>query len=497
VPRGGLGIKLGFVSDMAAVLFDLYVRPGRRRIARRAQQHREVMEVRYHRAKAQTTTDTTRFFFDSVGSVRRLNQSDPARIDGACGMYAASATLFGFSGLSFGVAARLLAVARGLVRDDNPRDQVIYQAMRFVHCHLSGDWRDEYRLDRALVEQGLRHGLFWEVCTYLGLGTDGLIRCGRFAEAQEQIEWLGRIAATYGSDFAKSNEDGYRALLLIEQRAPRCRAARRRPLLHEPDREALQPAGARMAGEAPASRRRRARRGRVARGSGAGARGLGRVPVYHRAPYVTARFAYDVESLARAVAAGERGQAAAARRRSARSRRAARRTAARVAAERPEVHGSRVAERGSWERSGARSTRGSAGVPRRPVSDAARARAPARGPGVGARGVAARGAARAFRRRGARASPCDLQRDRPAVGSPATGRRVPGRRDLTDAALTPAWSLERTPWPGARSGASPGRRDAAEDRLVGDERPERPRVHARRPRTASVGGATTTVVSAP
>ena len=45
-----------------------------------------------------------------------MNQTNPARIDDACGMYAGAALLFSFSGLSFGVSRRILGIAETLVR---------------------------------------------------------------------------------------------------------------------------------------------------------------------------------------------------------------------------------------------------------------------------------------------------------------------------------------------------------------------------------------------
>jgi class 3 adenylate cyclase len=337
VPGGRAGMTYHFAGDMAAVLWDLYLRPARRRAAPVSTSHREAMEVRYHRAKAQTTTDTTRFFFDSIGSVRRLNQCDPATIEGACGMYAGSAALFSFSGLSFGVASRLLGVAQALARDGSVRDQVTYRSMRFVHCYLAGDWSDDHRLDPDLVEQGLRHGLLWEVSTYLGICADSQIRRGRFAEARAQIGELARIADTYGSDFAKSNEDGYRALLLIEERALEAariavdryyvsRVEKLLNLLALGWQAKLRLIADDVAGAASSL----AEAERVLAG-------LGHVPVYHRAPYVTARFAFDVRSLADATAAGNVRAQGFARRRCRASRRAAVRSAARVAAERPEL----------------------------------------------------------------------------------------------------------------------------------------------------------------
>ena len=337
VPRGRAGMACHFAGDMAAVLWDLYLRPAMRRAARVSSSRREAMEVRYHRAKAQTTTDTTRFFFDSIASVRRLNQCDPATIEGACGMYAGSAALFSFSGLSFGVASRLLDVARRLARDGSVRDQVTYRSMQFVHSYLAGDWSDDHRLDPDLVEQGLRHGLLWEVSTYLSLCADRQIRRGHFADARAQIDRLARIADAYGSDFAKSNEDGNRALLLIEERAlEAARVAVDRYYVSRVEKlfnllalgwqAKLRLIADDVAGAASSL----AEAERVLAG-------LGRVPAYHRAPYVTARFAFDVRALADALAAGNVRAQGLARRRCRASRRAAVRSAARVAAERPEL----------------------------------------------------------------------------------------------------------------------------------------------------------------
>src|SRR5207247_1933585 len=76
---------------------------------------RELFQVRYNRARAQVATDARRYFFDTVGSIRRLSETDPTAIDQACGMYAGAAAVFAFAGASFAIGRRFLAIARRLV----------------------------------------------------------------------------------------------------------------------------------------------------------------------------------------------------------------------------------------------------------------------------------------------------------------------------------------------------------------------------------------------
>ena len=218
VPETSLQIALRFGLDAAAVLRHLYSK--RRKTRRHAEDgiDRQVLQVRFNRAKAQTTTDTTRFFFDTIGSIGRLSNADPTTIDEACGMYAGGAALFSFSGLSFRIGARFLDIAGSLVRDGNVRDLITFRSMRFIHHFLEGDWSAELCLDPALVDEGLRYGQLWDVSTYLGLGSERDIRRGEFAAGAAKIAKLAELADGYGSDFARSNEVGYRALLSLEQR---------------------------------------------------------------------------------------------------------------------------------------------------------------------------------------------------------------------------------------------------------------------------------------
>src|SRR5204863_9108701 len=118
-----------FGVDLGVLLARLYLN---RLSGRGRSDDREVLDIRLNRARAQTTTDAKRWVFDTIGSVRRLSATDPHAIDQACGMYAGAAALFAFSGISFGISRRFLAVSERLIRTGNFRDLVVYRTMRFV-----------------------------------------------------------------------------------------------------------------------------------------------------------------------------------------------------------------------------------------------------------------------------------------------------------------------------------------------------------------------------
>ena len=77
VPRSGTALTARFVIDLGVLLTRLYLN---RLSGRGRPNDREVLELRHNRARAQTTTDARRWVFDTIGSVRRLSETDPAAI---------------------------------------------------------------------------------------------------------------------------------------------------------------------------------------------------------------------------------------------------------------------------------------------------------------------------------------------------------------------------------------------------------------------------------
>jgi tetratricopeptide (TPR) repeat protein len=301
------------------------------------------MQVRYMRARAQITTDPKRYFIDTIGSLRRLGQTDPTTIDQACGMYAGGAALFAYSGISFAIGRRFLDIARGLVREGNVSDLFFYRAMQSVCDYLEGNWGGDRAIDEALVTEALRLGQVWDIFVYRGLEAERRAHRGDFAGAREQIARLKELSDVYGFVTARSNEYAMTAVLLIEE-------GRFEPALEMLDLYYTSQHEDVFHTFALASRAKvETLRGDHAAASATMAaadtlvRRIGLLNAYNMGVYLGSRLLYDVTALERAGnGPGRRALARQARR----SMRRAVRIAAKVARERPEVY--RLAGRLAW-----------------------------------------------------------------------------------------------------------------------------------------------------
>jgi class 3 adenylate cyclase/tetratricopeptide (TPR) repeat protein len=203
-------------ADLGAILFHVYLRGGRPRQRPPDARTREAIEIRFHKGKAQSTSAPQGYFLGMLRGIRALGQVDPQTVEQACGIYAASAALFAYSGISFDVSARLLPLSRRLAH--NLRDELGYRTMAFLHHYLRGDWSDQHTIPDELLDEGLRYGVFWEINTYLGLDCERRICQGRFAEARALIARIARIGDEYGYDFVRGNEYFMTAYLHLEER---------------------------------------------------------------------------------------------------------------------------------------------------------------------------------------------------------------------------------------------------------------------------------------
>jgi len=217
-PQSRVAVGLRFAMDLSAVLFRLYAPAWMFRRGRVGPHDVEVLEIRSARSLAQATSDPQRFFFDSVGSLRRLNRTDASAVPGACTMYAASAAMFAFSGFSFDVGRRFLDIARGLIAPQHRAELFVCRAMEFVHSYLQGRWEAERRIGDDLVEEGLRYGRLWDVIVYLGFCCSTSAHQGDFAGCRRILDKIAEINDVFAFEFGESQACGETAILLLEQR---------------------------------------------------------------------------------------------------------------------------------------------------------------------------------------------------------------------------------------------------------------------------------------
>lgn len=346
-PRGVVTMGVSFALNLLQLLGRLYLgRPYGRRAA--TDRQRELIDVMFRRAIAQSTTNPVQFFVDSTALVRTLARFDPHSVPESAAIFCGVVAVFSFGGISFDVSRRFLAVARELAESGAVNERILYyRALRFLHHLLAGDWSEEHTIDPALVEEGIREGRFWEASTYLDLDCFRQIHQGNFAAAWDRIGKLAELVDLYQYDLASSARLFNTASLHVERREFD-EALRALESYYDEHSEVLFNVlglGTRARVYALRGDLEQAK-AEVVRGE-AKMKEAGRVPPFHASSVFSARYLVDVLELERAAGAAD-GTARAAARRARSSRKVALTTARKAPWRRPEVL--RLAGREAWLR---------------------------------------------------------------------------------------------------------------------------------------------------
>ncbi len=334
-PRSDRELWLRFARSLVPLIAGLYLPIGRRRAA--TDVDREVIELLWKRAQAQTTASRNRIVFDNVRALSVLDRVDAQTVPAAGAMYATAIGIFSYAGVSFAIGRRFLERARRLVQPDDVPNRCFYRAMNFIHHTLAGDWSEAHEVEPELLQEGLRYGRLWEVTNVLNLDGNRRLYRGEFAQARERSEALARIADQYGFDLAASAGRFLEAMLHLERRELDAAIA---ALDHYADEHPDAPfqisalghraAAQWLGGDVTGAEATLARAERILAQNP-------RVLPYHLSNYLRTRQLLDVHALATA----RRDGAGAARRLAAKRARASRtralRAAAKVAWRRPEV----------------------------------------------------------------------------------------------------------------------------------------------------------------
>ncbi len=337
VPRGQVAVALRFAGNLAFLLARLYLAGGASRRGRASPGDRQVIELMYARAQAQTTASPARFLFDSTDTLARLERVDAASVPGAARIFAGAVGIFSYGGLSFDVGRRFLELSRRALDASDVRQVAMFRCMDFVHHLLAGDWAEAHEMDDALVAESLRFGSLWEITTYLGLLGTKHVHCGSFDRAGEALARIDEIWDAYLYDLAKTNHYYLPTILALERgsfgeaiaAADAYYDENPEDLLHVLALSSKAKAQV-LAGDLPAAEATLALAAQVV----ARARP---VPPLQRSDYLRSRCLLDLARLEEAASAPDRGELRQRERRARASARAALRAAGRVAWRQPEA----------------------------------------------------------------------------------------------------------------------------------------------------------------
>jgi class 3 adenylate cyclase/predicted ATPase len=340
IPRSERARILRLVRDLISVLVRLYLPEKILRAPPATPVQSEAIDLMFERGQCQITADPTRFVFDSLGMVARLQRIDPKTVPTSGRVFAGSSQIFSYGGVSFAISRRFLNLARSLVREDDIPAWFMYRTVNFLHHMFEGDWSEEHEIEEALIQESLQYGQLWDVVTYLGTHADKKISTGEFGVARERIEQIAKIRDQYEYELAKSTHYALAMFLALEQgRLEEALVAA--DAYYEENPEDLLHVHA-LGGKAKAQVLLDDRKGAeetltkcatiVARA------GRGRVPPYQLSNYLRSRFLLDLAALEAAARGDDRVKWRSYRKRARKSGRAALAVASKCASRRTEIY---------------------------------------------------------------------------------------------------------------------------------------------------------------
>ena len=176
---------------------------------------REAIELFYKKIKALGIIEPKRYFFDSLVFYRRISRFDLNHFDMGYGLLAGASSLFSFSGLSFRVSRKILALVTRKIARQHSRSYIIYDFAETLHHYLAGNWHTIKPYDEDLVKENLDIGEVYFASLHLHWHGLHQLHQGNLETAGWLIEQLHDLADIYENDFTQLLK------LLLKQRLSR------------------------------------------------------------------------------------------------------------------------------------------------------------------------------------------------------------------------------------------------------------------------------------
>jgi serine/threonine protein kinase/tetratricopeptide (TPR) repeat protein len=211
-------VSVGYLLlNLSNVLLHLHIPQKKKNLVPSAKDN-EIADLMYKRGEALSSLDTTRFFMDSIGLIRRLNKLDLSKIENGTTHYAASSALFSVSGISFPVSRKILDYSGRFIDKEDKKSVFLINAYQLMHDYLSGNWDRDLEYDQSIIDHMLNIGDIF--MPRIQLVWAGLIRLeqGSFSDAGILVEKLNEIGEEFDHDGAVSSKYSLNAILLLKKR---------------------------------------------------------------------------------------------------------------------------------------------------------------------------------------------------------------------------------------------------------------------------------------
>ena len=217
VPKAGSVGTIKLIWNLLMMIKAVYWRlPKSRKIP--GERDIEGFKLYYKEGLALPYVDHSRFFMGVLVLFRRTMKFDLFKIPELSTYWLAVSTTFTVSALSFRLSNRLMDMSERYRVEENIGSQMNYVCMSTMIHHCQGNWGKILDLDEELLNAALRNGDRQHVSTYLWFY--GLVKGeqGEFGELIKAVDILDDIGEMYDYDQVISNASGLKANYFIQKR---------------------------------------------------------------------------------------------------------------------------------------------------------------------------------------------------------------------------------------------------------------------------------------
>jgi class 3 adenylate cyclase/tetratricopeptide (TPR) repeat protein len=178
----------------------------------------EAADLYHNKAEALVVIDPKRFFVESFFLHAKIVRFDFRRFKLGIAIFASASALFSWTGLSLGIARKVLDYAKPRLAQDNAKQCITYDLLDTIHRVLKGQWNEITEYNEDLVDRILRIGEMWDATMHYYWHGLPKIYQGHFDAARLMVTKLSEIAEAYENDIYRLLKYLLNIHLLIECR---------------------------------------------------------------------------------------------------------------------------------------------------------------------------------------------------------------------------------------------------------------------------------------
>ncbi|MCK4761412.1 MAG: protein kinase [Candidatus Aminicenantes bacterium] len=217
-PKNKIAALSYFAGNLSSVLKNLYFPSKQEKKKNPEERDNDVFEATYQRGTALVSIDARRMVTDSIRSLGNLRKYDLSKLRSGIPIYSSSSALFFFTGISFGIARKLLGYARSHIDPEDKKTMLTYSYWELVCDILEGKWPVELQYDPEILEGNIKDGDLFTAPGYVFWS--GLLETerGNLKEAQTYLDKLQEIGDTYENDYALTRRYVLNSKYLLKSR---------------------------------------------------------------------------------------------------------------------------------------------------------------------------------------------------------------------------------------------------------------------------------------